>query len=301
MAFTMNSIPPCDGKTFLVTGANSGLGYETCLALARRGANVKMACRSPERAAAAVERIREAVPDAKIEVLSLDLGDLASVARCAEQVAGTGGLDVLINNAGIMAVPPGRTVDGFELQFGTNHLGHFALTLRLLPTLRDRVVTVTSTVARIGSMPFDNLHGEKSYNRWAAYARSKLANQLFTLELARRLEAAGDPRRALSAHPGYAATELQKSSADQSGSWFEGAIMALGNFSIAMSAANGALPQLLAATMPDAPNGALYGPWIFGSWGAPALETPPPQARDAEVAARLWELSETATGVRFVR
>lgn len=300
MGFSVADIPPQDGRTFLITGANSGLGYESARALARRGAVVWMACRNVQKAEAAAGRIRAEVPEARLELLTLDLGDLESVRRCAEDVAGRGGVDVLLNNAGIMAVPQGQTRDGFEIQLGTNHLGHFALTGRLLPHIRDRVVQVASAAAYVGWMNFDNLQWEQGgYNRWLAYGRSKLANLLFFLELSRRFAAAGRPQRAIGAHPGYAATELQGTSAAQSGAWLEGGLMALGNRLTAQSAASGALPQLYAATAADAENGAYFGPQILGLWGAPRRETPSAPARDEAHGRRLWEVSEALTGVKF--
>ena len=212
-SWTVDDIGPLDGRVAVVTGANSGLGFETSLALARSGAHVVLACRSTERAAAAVERLQQQVPDADTEVLALDLSDLGSVRTFVTEFLGRNDrIDLLINNAGVMGIDRQETADGFEMQFGTNHLGHFALTGllldRMLATPGARVVTVSSMGARIGRMRFDDLQGEHSYGKWSAYCQSKLANQLFALELDRRLAVGGADVLSVAAHPGYAATNL---------------------------------------------------------------------------------------------
>nr|MBF6620797.1 SDR family NAD(P)-dependent oxidoreductase [Patulibacter sp.] len=214
MGWSATDIDDLRGRRAVVTGANSGLGLQTATELARAGADVTLACRSAERAERAVATIRDAVPGALLHVEALDLSDLASVRACAERITANGQpLDILINNAGVMATPQRRTADGFELQLGTNHLGHFAFTGLLLDALRaapaPRVVTVSSAMHRVGSIDFDDLQWERSYGPWKAYGRSKLANLLFARELQVRVDAAGIPLRSYAAHPGYSATALQ--------------------------------------------------------------------------------------------
>ncbi|MCZ2830671.1 oxidoreductase [Modestobacter sp. VKM Ac-2986] len=283
--WTTVDIPPQTGRTAVVTGANSGLGLETARALAAAGARVVLAVRDPargERAAAGLT--------GDVEVRQLDLADLASVRAFA--AAWTGPIDVLVDNAGIMHVPAGRTADGFELQFGTNHLGHFALTCLLLPHVTDRVVTVSSFLHHRGRIELDDLNWERRrYSPEGAYAQSKLANLLFTLELQRRLTAAGSPVRATAAHPGWAATNLQ----GQSGNRFKDAALAVGNRVIATSGAQGALPVLMAATA-DLPGGSFTGPSGRLMRGAPTLDGRSPAASDGELARRLWSASAALTG-----
>ncbi len=288
--WTTNDIPDQTGRTFVVTGANSGLGLETTRALAARGAHVIMAVRDPAKGNAA----REGVTGGELDVRRLDLADLDSVREFAGTVEKA---DVLVNNAGIMMPPLRRTRQGFELQFGTNHLGHFALTGLLLDRLSDRVVTVTSALHRRGSIAFDDLAADRSYSPTGHYAQSKFANVLFALELDRRLRAAGSPVRSLLAHPGYAATNLQSS-----GPTGLLKLMAKpGNLLLAQSAAHGAVPQLYAATAPDAESGGFYGPDGFQeSRGRhPKAVRPVRSATDPETARRLWEVSEGLTGVRY--
>jgi len=291
------------GKTFIVTGANSGIGYEAALELARKGGTVVLACRSAKKADEAVARIAEAVPGAKAEKMILDLGDLASVrAFAAEFLAKYPRLDVLINNAGLMAIPYSRTPDGFETQMGVNHFGHFALTGLLLDRLvasgPSRVVTVSSGAHTPGVIDFDDLDHEKSYQRWEAYSQTKLANLLFAFELHRKLLAKELPITSLACHPGYAATELQS----KSESWFNETLMKLGNLIIAQSAAMGALPTLYAATVPDLAGATYWGPrrpFGFGGWGYPERCGTRPNAKDEAVAKRLWQVSEERTGVAY--
>ncbi|MEM8933222.1 MAG: oxidoreductase, partial [Acidobacteriota bacterium] len=217
-SWTFDDIPDQTGRSAMVTGANSGIGFETARALARKGARVTLACRSLDRGMAAKERILAETPDAEVDVAPLDLADLTRVATFAEQVARAHDrLDLLVLNAGVMVPPASRTAQGFELQFGVNHLGHFALTGRLLPLLQStagsRVVVVSSTAAAFGAMRFDDLHFEKrGYAPWPAYGQSKLANQLFTRELQRRLRDAGSTVQVTAAHPGWTATNLQRTS-----------------------------------------------------------------------------------------
>jgi NAD(P)-dependent dehydrogenase (short-subunit alcohol dehydrogenase family) len=292
--WSANDIPDLSGKTAVVTGANSGLGYETAVALAGHGAHVVMACRDEGRGTEALQRVRAEAQGASAELSLLDLADLASVRKFAEAYAGERGqLDILVNNAGVMALDERRqTADGFEMQLGTNHLGHFALTGRLLPQLQagggGRVVNVTSFGHKVGRMDFDDLQWERSYRKWLAYGRSKLANLLFTFEFDRRARAAGSGVIAAVAHPGYANTNLQS-----------GTSFAWSNF-MAQSAADGALPQLYGATAPDVQSGEFFGPSGFlEQRGAPKRVKAAKKAYDAESARRLWEVSEELTGVTY--
>jgi NAD(P)-dependent dehydrogenase (short-subunit alcohol dehydrogenase family) len=294
--WTTDDIPDLSGRTALVTGANSGLGYETALQLGRHGARVLLACRNATKAQGALDALRAAVPGLQAEIVPLDLSSLASVDAAAEDVAGrVGTLDLLVNNAGVMAVGKGRTAEGFETQLGTNHLGHFALTGRLLPLLlradAPRVVTVSSRAHVIGRIDFDDLMGERRYGRWRAYGQSKLANLLFAAELDRRL---GDRLTSVAAHPGYAATHLQQG---QGQPLFE-KLMALGNALAAQSAAQGAWPSLRAATDPAVEGNDFFGPHLLELRGAPVRVGRTSAAKDPVAAARLWDVSEELTGVR---
>jgi len=285
--FTTAEIQDLTGQTVIVTGASSGIGVETASALAAHGARVILAVRDKDKG----QRVADRLPGAT-EVRLLDLASLDSVRAFAG--AWDGPVDILINNAGVMIPPLSRTADGFELQFGTNHLGHFALTLLLLPSITTRVVTVSSSAHLAGRIDFDDLNWErKKYSRWRSYGQSKLANLLFTAELQRRLSEAGSPVRALAAHPGYAATNLQS----QSGSRLLEALMSVGNRTIAQDAAGGALPTLMAATAP-LPGNTFVGPTkLGGARGAPAPCSRSKAASDPQVAARLWTVSEQLTGV----
>jgi NAD(P)-dependent dehydrogenase (short-subunit alcohol dehydrogenase family) len=287
--WTAQDLPRLDGRTFVVTGANSGIGLAAARGLGRAGAHVVLAVRDVAKGEAAAASI-----EGRPEVRELDLADLASVHAFAD--AWDGDLDVLVNNAGVMAVPERRTKDGFELQLGTNHLGHFALTNLLLPNVRDRVVVVASGAHRIGSIQLDDLNWERhGYQRWRAYGQSKLANLLFMSELQRRLAGAGSSVRALGAHPGYAATNLQHNSE----SVVQNAIMALGNRLLAQNEEMGALPTLFAATQ-DLPGDTYVGPDGLGEQrGHPTVVGRSGAARDTQTARRLWELSEELTGVTF--
>jgi NAD(P)-dependent dehydrogenase (short-subunit alcohol dehydrogenase family) len=294
-------MPAQAGRTAVVTGANSGLGLVVTRELARHGARVVMAARHATRNETAAAAIKAEIPTADLEPARLDLADLESVRSFARDfAAGHDRLDLLINNAGVMAAPRGRTADGFELQLGTNHLGPFALTGLLLPWLLNRpdarVVTVSSGVHHGGQMAFDDLQGERRYSRWGAYAQSKLANLLFALELDRRLRAAARPLASVAAHPGYAATNLQFSGPPA----YQRPFMWLGNRLFAQSAEMGALPLLYAATFPQLPGGSYVGPdGIAEGRGHPTLVSPSAAAQDPGTARRLWELSESLTGVRF--
>jgi NAD(P)-dependent dehydrogenase (short-subunit alcohol dehydrogenase family) len=295
--WTANDIPDLSGRRAVVTGANSGIGYHTALQLARHGASVVLACRSAERGQAAFDRIRKAAPAADLALGALDLADLASVRTFADRY-GAEPVDVLVNNAGVMAIPRRATADGFETQFGTNHLGHFALTGLLLPALRSapsaRVVTVTSGFAWTGRLDFDDLQGERRYRKWAAYAQAKLANLLFAKELDRRFP----ELTSVAAHPGYAATNLQRTGPRMQGNTLMEKATGIGNALIAQSAAAGALPSLYAATA-DVEGGACYGPRLLQYRGAPAKVVTPPHANRPGLGERLWEVSETLTGVTY--
>lgn len=296
-------VPDQTGRIAVVTGATSGLGLETAGVLARRGAQVFLACRDPGRAAAAAERLAAgaAFPPA---VLTVDLADLGSVAAAAERLAEeVDHVDVLVNNAGIMAVPYARTVDGFESQLGTNHLGHFALTGHLLPLLLARgarVVTTSSQLHRLGVLDGDDPEGSGPYRPFSAYARSKLANLLFALELDRRATAHGAPIVSVAAHPGYAATNLARSGPARRAGRLGLAVTGLGERLLAQSAAGGALPQVRAATEPGVVGGTYFGPsGLFELRGQPVRVVPSRRARDLESAAALWAWSERASGVVY--
>ena len=286
------------GRTFVVTGANSGLGYQTAWGLACRDAHVVMAVRNLDKGRDAERRIRETYETASLEVRELDLADLDSVRAFADALEAEH-IDVLINNAGVMALPRRETRQGFELQLGTNHLGHFALTGLLLDRLTDRVVTLSSNAHKMGRINFDNLQGEQRYFRWNAYGQAKLANLLFAIELQRRLDRAGRDLKSLAAHPGYAATNLQYQSSDMTRNPLDRLVNKVLNTTVAQSDAMGALPTLYAATE-DLPGGAYIGPDGLGEFrGHPQVVAPNGRARDPEVAARLWEVSEELTGVRY--
>ena len=292
-------IPDQSGRIAVVTGANSGLGLVTARELARKGAQVVLACRNLDKGRAALGGCEQSASGAPPELEELDLASLTSVHAFAERFKEEhDGLDILVNNAGVMAPPRQRTADGFELQFGTNHLGHFALTGHLLPLMegRDdaRVVTLSSTAHKTGRIAFDNLNGDRRYFRWRAYGQSKLANLLFALELDRRLRAAESTVKSLAAHPGYAATNLQSAAAPL----VDRLVMKLGNAVIAQSDEMGALPTLFAATQPGLEGGMYIGPdGPAEQRGYPKVVQPNRAARDEETARRLWEVSEQLTGV----
>lgn len=292
-SWTADDIPDLTGRTVLVTGANSGLGLESARMLGARGATVVMACRNAQKGQRAIEDIQAQHPNADLVLMELDLADLGSIHRFAESFRRDyEKLDVLINNAGLMAPPLQHTRDGFEMQFGTNHLGHFALTGLLLDRLEaaeaPRIVVVSSLAHRMGDIYFDNLNGEKWYRRWQFYGQSKLANLMFALELARRLQAAGSPMKAIAVHPGYSATNLQQGIPGHG----------LFNAVTAQSQKKGALPSVFAATSEQAESGHYYGPHGFMEfWGMPAEAHIRRLARNPEVADRLWQMSESLTGV----
>lgn len=275
-----------------MTGANSGIGRRAAAHLADRGAHVILAVRTVEKGEAAAAEM-----SGSTEVRRLDLADLASVRAFADTFTGDDTIDVLINNAGLMALPESRTADGFEMQLGTNHLGHFALTNLLLPRIGERVVTVASAAHRMGKIRLHDLNWEQpgSYDRWRAYGQSKLANLLFTSELQRRLTACGSHVIATAAHPGYAATHLQ----ERTGSGLQNFLMSIANRVVAQSDEAGSWPTLFAATA-DIPGDSYAGPSGFQeSRGTPKLVGRSGAAKDATVAKALWERSEELTGVSF--
>ena len=302
--WTAKDLPVLDGCTAVVTGATSGIGLVTARELARAGATVLLACRNAEKADAVAEQIRLAAAGARVESIPLDLTSLASVERCADGLhERLDHLDLLVNNAGVMAPPLRRTQDGFELQFGTNHLGHFALTGQVLDLLlaapAPRVTNVASSAHRMGKMRWDDLNWERSYSKWPAYGQSKLANLLFTFELQRRAQIAGSDLLVTAAHPGYTATHLQAAGPEMAGNNIMLRATALANGVLAQSAEMGALPTLYAATMDVAP-GAYLGPdGPLESRGHPKLVGTTNAARDAAAQQRLWEASEELTAIRF--
>jgi NAD(P)-dependent dehydrogenase (short-subunit alcohol dehydrogenase family) len=287
--WTPADLPDLHGRTAIVTGANSGIGRVAALELARAGAAVTLAVRDTTKGDAAA-----AAMSGDVTVRQLDLADLGSVRSFADATEGP--VDLLVDNAGIMATPEQRTADGFEQQIGTNHLGHFALTNLLLPQITDRVVVVSSDLHRNGKIDLEDLNWERrSYRPWAAYSQSKLANLLFVLELQRRLTEAGSAVRAIAVHPGYAATNLQ----GRTGNPISNLVGAIGNRLIAQSDTMGALPTLFAATG-DIPGGTYIGPDGFRHLrGHPTVNLPASQALDATTARRLWNLSEELTGVSW--
>ncbi|RLV08614.1 short-chain dehydrogenase [Streptomyces griseocarneus] len=293
-------IPDQSGRTAVVTGANSGLGYVTARELARRGARVVLGCRDATRGKAAEERVRAEAPGADVLFAPLDLADLASVRAFAESLPADR-VDLLVNNAGVMALPERRTVDGFEMQFGTNHLGHFALTGLLLERLREagqgaRVVSVSSNLHVLGTVDPRDPNMEHRYRRWTAYGRSKSANLLFVHELSRRLAAEGSPVLAAAAHPGYAATNLQTAGARMDErAWLERLFQSL-NRVAATSADAGAVPMLYAATAPGVRPDDFFGPGRRG----PSRAWRAPWTRDDRASAGLWSASQRMTGVRYV-
>jgi len=284
------------GKVAVITGSNTGIGYYMARALASRGASVTMACRNIEKAEISRKKIIQEFPDSDVKTSILDLADLSSIEAFSRDFPSNKGLHILINNAGVMIPPKSRTKDGFELQFGTNHLGHFALTGRLMPILENsagsRVVTVSSIAHNPGIIDFEDLNGErKRYSRWGFYSQSKIANLIFSLELSRRLERSGSRVSSIASHPGYSATDLQRHSM----------LWRFLNMFLAMSAKRGAEATLYAATENDALEYPYWGPsGIIEMRGHTGRSRINRKALDKEVAARLWEISEELTGVRYL-
>ena len=293
------------GRTAVVTGANSGLGLESAQALAAAGARVLLACRDEERARKALATVAGEATGAEPEIVRLDLADLDSVAAAAADVAGrVDRLDILLNNAGVMAIPLRRTAQGHEAQFGTNHLGHFALTGRLLPVLlaagQPRVVTTSSFMHHMGRMRWDDLDRQRGYRKWDAYGQSKLANLLFTFGLDRQARAAGTSLVAAAAHPGYASTELQRRGPEMSGNRFMAVAMGLANRAVAQPPEGGALPQLYAAVAPEVGGGDFVGPGgPFELRGSPKKVRAAKRAYREADTERLWRASEEMTGVTY--
>ncbi|WP_254273102.1 oxidoreductase [Haloarcula marina] len=304
--WTVEDMPPMDERTVVVTGANSGLGYEGTEAFARKGATVVMACRSVDRGERAAAEIRHAATG-ELDVRECDLADLDSVAAFAEGLREDyDAVDVLCNNAGVMAIPRQETADGFEMQMGVNHFGHFALTGRLLPMLsasdgEARVVTQSSGAHEMGEMDFSDLHSERDYGKWAAYGRSKLSNLLFAYELDRRLDDHGvDDVLSVACHPGYADTDLQFRGPREMGSSLRMAGMKVANALLGQSAEKGALPMLYAATADDVLGGEFVGPdGLMDMRGYPEFQRSNAASYDEDDADRLWTVSEAATGVTY--
>jgi NAD(P)-dependent dehydrogenase (short-subunit alcohol dehydrogenase family) len=297
-------IPDQTGRTAVVTGANGGLGLETARALAGAGAQVMMAARNQERAAEAMEQIRAGLPDASLQLVELDLGSLASVRKAAGEVLATHGtIDLLVNNAGVMGIPQQRTADGFEMQFGVDHLGHFALTALLMPALlkapAGRIVTVTSTAHHMGrAVNPDNPNLDGRYGPWRAYGQAKLANFHFGLGLDRHLRGAGAPAASLVAHPGLSNTELQAVSVKETDGGLSQRFFLTLARNVGMTPAQGALSQLRAATDPSAKGGELYGP-LFVNNGPPVRKPVLRRLGMSRAVARLWEVSERETGLKI--
>ncbi|MEA3286159.1 MAG: oxidoreductase [Candidatus Marinimicrobia bacterium] len=293
--WTTQNIPDQSGRVIIITGANSGIGFEAAKALAEKNAEIILAVRNQEKGETAIAQIQKELPKAKLSVRLLDLANLASVKTFADQFnADFQQLDLLINNAGIMVPPYGKTVDGFESQFGTNHLGHFALTAQLYTQLRStpnsRIINVSSNAHKMGKLDFDDLNwGKRRYMAWKAYGDSKIANLYFTYELSRKIQAAGDSIVVTAAHPGLTASNLAK-----------GAVIQFFNTIFAQDGPMGALPTLMAAVEPSAKSGNYYGPSGMSEWrGYPKLVSSNKLSHDVDIAAKLWTISEELTGVKF--
>lgn len=311
--WTTDEIPDQAGRIAIVTGANSGLGEVTARELARKGAKVVVACRNLDKGNEAVDRIRVALTpggnEAELDVRALDLASLGSVRSFVDGIKADypEGIDMLINNAGVMAPPRHETEDGFELQIGTNHLGHFALTGLLFEELKkkpeSRIVTISSVAAKAGSINFEDLQSEKSYRRWSAYGQSKLANLIFALDLNKRIDQAGLDMKSIAAHPGVSNTNLTAAGNDLGSSLFSRIskpFLMLSDLILAQDADHGALPQLYAATAPDVLGGSYIGPDGMGERkGSPIVVAPRKLAHDNEVANRLWDESVKLTGVDY--
>ncbi len=304
--WTKEDMPNLTGKVVIVTGANSGLGYQVARAMAYKGATVVLACRDAAKGEQALQSLRKEHPNAKLELMTLDLADLTSIRSFAESFSQKySTLDILCNNAGVMAIPYRQTAQGFEMQFGTNHLGHFALTGLLLPTIlktpgQPRIVTTSSILHRNGQINFADLASKNSYNRGAAYSQSKLANLLFAYELQRQLTANGSNSLSLAAHPGYAATNLQTTGSLMDGAAFKVRVSQFANSVFAQSAAMGALPTLYAATASGVKGGEYFGPAGFMELrGYPKAVKSNQSSYDLELAKKLWAVSEELTGVSF--
>lgn len=306
MKWSLNDMPVQKGKSVMVTGANSGLGFHTSKGMAIKGARVIMACRNLEKGELARHRILECKPEVEPELWKLDLSSLSSVRSFTEMffLSGNEGPDVLINNAGLMAIPYQLTSDGFEMQFGVNYLGHYALTALLWQGMREkkgaRIVNVSSLAHRFGKMRFQDINWGQSYSKWGAYGMSKLSNLLFSLELARKLKESDSGVTSAAAHPGYADTSLQANGMLMAGAKRRAGFYTLANRLVAQSGEMGALPILYAATAPDVEQGSYYGPsGLLRLKGWPKIEKPDPRRATPEAARKLWELSENLSGIHF--
>ncbi len=303
--WTSDNIPNLSGKTAVVTGANSGIGYWTAYWLAVKGARVILASRDPQKAETAAIRMGDLIPELKLDRIPLDLASFKSIHKFSATFSERySTLDILINNAGVMAIPFRTTVDGFEMQFGTNHLGHFALTGLLMPPLlaasEGRVVTISSLVHRRGSMDFENLNGEKDYDPWTAYQQSKVANLLFAYELQRKLEAARIPLSSIAAHPGYSATNLQYVGPEMEQSTWNQFYWRFLNTVVAQSSEMGALPSLFAATDQEVEGGDFIAPdGMMEMRGHPVKSRSSVASYSREDAAKLWQISEELTSVQY--
>jgi len=303
--WSAKNISSQSGRIAIVSGANSGLGYQTSLALASKGARVIMACRNLEKGELARQQILASGPEVEPELWQLDLASLDSVHKFADRYeAKFQKLDLLINNAGLMAIPYSKTREGFEMQFGVNHLGHFVLSARLWPILSltqaSRLVQLSSLAHTFGKIRFQDIHWEKKYSKWGAYGMSKLANLLFIKELTRRIGFSGSEVLATAAHPGYASTDLQAKGAKMKGSRTGAYLFNLANSLVAQSATQGALPTLFAATEEGIKQGGYYGPDGFLRLrGGPSPDQPSERLMDPEVAESLWDLSESLTATQF--
>jgi NAD(P)-dependent dehydrogenase (short-subunit alcohol dehydrogenase family) len=303
--WSADDIGDLTGKIALVTGANSGIGFQAARQLAIHGAHVVLACRNADKARQAVDALEKELDRSSLEILPLDLSDQFSVRHAADEFLNRHAhLDLLINNAGVMGTPYRQTADGFELQMATNHLGHFALTGllfdRLVTTPRSRVVTVSSLLHRGGQIPFDDVAGNRVRNTWLNYGTSKLANLLFTAELSRRLAAAGETTIAVAAHPGWTRSNLAGTGAAVGHGRLRARVGGAFGHRLGQSAAVGSLPTLYAATVPGLANGSYVGPGhLFELFGPPVLVKPNRRARNTDDAARLWEISEELTDIRY--
>lgn len=301
--WTANDIPNLNGKTAIVTGANSGLGLVASKALAAKGCHVVMACRNAKKANTAVDEIKRGCPEASLAVIELDLSSLESIKQFSDEIHSRfQAIDILCNNAGVMDIPYRKTTDGFEMQFGTNHLGHFALTGRLLDLIANtdgaRIVTTSSLMHIPGKINFEDLHWNKGYSGWGAYFQSKLANLLFTYELQRKLKSVGAKAISVASHPGYAATNLQLVGAQMGGASVQEKIWKTMNTCVAQSAEMGTLPTLYAATNPNISGGDYIGPKM-GWRGHPKKVGSSKRSKDNSIASKLWSVSEELTKVKF--
>lgn len=304
--WTQADIPDLKGKVVVITGANSGLGLESTKAIAAKGATVVMACRNTAKAEKAKADVLKQVPSAKLDLMKLDNSNLASVKAFADAFKEKyDRLDILFNNAGVMAIPRTETADGFEMQLGVNHLGHFALVGHLIDVITNtpnaRIHNTASSAAFNGNINFDDLMGKESYGRWSAYGQSKLANIFFSNELNRRLKAAGHDTISNSSHPGFVMTNLQANSSEQSGNpLFERILMPVAFFIMGQEASMGVLPQLHGATAPNAKGGVFYGPKTMRMRGYPAEQRSNNAVNDAAALKRFWEVSQELTGVSYL-